>query len=186
MDGRYKMLSDKIINDLKARVISSKHHPFVIGIAGNSRSGKTTLARKLKDSFEKLNKKVFIVELDNWIKPKNERLESENVFGRFQLDVLSKDVEGIITGESVSKGYDIIIVEGVVALSSEQLRNLYDHKLFIDIDYSTQEKRVRELYTQRKYEQKEIDQIIKTRLDDEFVLIDKDRVFANCVVEGLS
>ena len=82
------MFSEKIINDLTVKVDSSKQLPFVIGIAGNSRSGKTTLARRLKDSFEKLNKSVFVIELDNWIKPKNERQESENVFGRFQLDVL--------------------------------------------------------------------------------------------------
>ncbi|MDZ7846820.1 MAG: HAD-IIIA family hydrolase [Owenweeksia sp.] len=60
-----------------------RQKPLVINIGGNSRSGKSSFATYLSQQLHKAGKKVLIVKLDDWILPKAERRNKEEVWHNF-------------------------------------------------------------------------------------------------------
>jgi len=177
--------------------------PFIIGIGGKSRSGKSTFATYLKKILEQQGKSVLVVELDNWILPKKERKPEQNVYERFQLNRIEEEIPKIIAGGSIElneydhlkrgicdkkvvysgRDFDVIIIEGVVALSSEKLRKMYDIKAFCREQKDKFIKRVREFYLWKGLSEGEIRQIIEERERDEYPLIEADEKFADIIIE---
>lgn len=111
--------------------------PFVIGIAGGSASGKTTLAKKLASYLE--NYKVYLMHMDDYFLPFDkhpmikgivtEKLyRDDNSPKAFDLDKLISDLKSLIA----SNDYEIIILEGLLTLTIDEIFSLLDLKLFID------------------------------------------------------
>ncbi|MBR2935499.1 MAG: uridine kinase [Paludibacteraceae bacterium] len=129
---------------------------FIIGIAGGTGSGKTTVVRKL---LERLPKgEVVVIPQDSYYKdsshvPVEER---QNINfdhpDAFEWPLLAKHIEQLKRGQAVEQPiYDyitssrlketvhvepkeIIIVEGIMALRDYHLRQQMDLKIFVDAD----------------------------------------------------
>lgn len=130
--------------------------PVVIGIAGGSCSGKTSVTRAIYDVFRE--ESVVVIEQDFYYKDQShmtfeERLETnyDHPYA-FDTDLLISHIEDLLKYEAVEKPvYDyvahtraaeviqvepkeVIIVEGILVLEDERLRDLMDIKLFVDTD----------------------------------------------------
>lgn len=129
--------------------------PIVIGIAGGSASGKTSIAKELKKHYS-VTKHVVILRMDDYYKdqshmPMEERLQTnyDHPFA-FDMDLLISDVVKLKSGQSIDKPVydfmnhtrsdyrehvecsDVIVLEGLMVLDNEELRSLLDIKVFVD------------------------------------------------------
>ena len=129
---------------------------LIIGIAGGTGSGKTSVVRKIVNSLEPGS--VVLLPQDSYYKdsshvPVEER---QNINfdhpDAFEWDLLSKHILMLKEGKSIEQptySYltctrqpetihivprDVIIIEGILALCDEKLRDLMDLKIFVDAD----------------------------------------------------
>ena len=196
------ILGDQLQHDVNTvKQLLPKKEKLVVSIGGNSRSGKSTLASALSQSLVKGGKSVFRINLDDWILQKNQRHKEVDVYSNFQLEKLELDVKSILNGneiildayvphperKEVKKTYrynneDVIVLEGVVALSSEKLRALSDIKVFKDISTFMLKARLQRFYNWKEYSKAEFETLYAKREKDEYEKIDNDRFFADLVV----
>jgi histidinol-phosphate phosphatase family protein len=195
-------LIDEPLKKVYEQVMALKKKlPLIISIGGNARSGKSTLASYLKWKFEQEGRSVLKIELDHWIVPENKRQDCKDVFDRFRLNDIETDIRKIMGGtriqmdtyanhpdrKSVSLNYqyerqDIIIIEGVVALSSEVIRNISDIKIFVEINAAKQFERFTKYYQWRGRNISDIEKLYRQRTGDEYGIIEKDTKFADIVI----
>ena len=127
----------------------------IIGIAGGSRSGKSTFTNRLKDYFQD---QLTVIYHDNYYKS-NEEVPFEDRKKRnydhpdaFDTDLLVSHLSALKDGKTIeSPVYDftmhtrsdevqilkpsrVMIVEGILILQAPELRRLLDIKLFVDAD----------------------------------------------------
>lgn len=136
--------------------------PYIVGVAGGSASGKTEIVKNLKNHFAD---KIEIIEHDNYYYAHdNLTLEERASLNydhpqSFETDLLIEHVKKIINNEEIDiPTYDftihtrssdtlkktpkpIVIVEGILVLENEELRNLMDMKVFVDCDCDVRLKR---------------------------------------------
>lgn len=129
--------------------------PLVIGIAGGTGSGKTTLTRSLMESF---GESVAVVYHDNYYKRHDELTYEERCLlnydapEAFDNDLMAEQLGQLIAGQSIECPiYDytvhnraeetltieprpIIIVEGILIFAEDKLCDYFDIKLFVDTD----------------------------------------------------
>ena len=101
---------------------------LIIGIAGGTGSGKTTVVRKIIESLPA--GEVVLLPQDSYYKdsshvPVEER---QNINfdhpDAFEWSLLSKHIEP----------REVVIIEGILALCDKKLRNMMDLKIFVDAD----------------------------------------------------
>ena len=136
--------------------------PYIVGVAGGSASGKTEIVKTLKKHFED---KLEIIEHDNYYFAHDNLTMDERASlnydhpQAFETDLLIEHVKKIINNEEINiPTYDftihtrssdtlkkipkpIVIVEGILVLENEELRNLMDMKVFVDCDGDVRLKR---------------------------------------------
>jgi histidinol-phosphate phosphatase family protein len=175
--------------------------PFVINIGGNTRSGKSTLATYLHKKFEAHEIRTMKVELDNWIIANPDRAASKDVFDRFDMLTLIKDLTALMRGAKIEKeghmhhpetssngesyqikSQKVIIIGGVVALSYPQLRGLSNYKIYKAISQDKLKEKFTSFYRWKGYSIEEIENIYAKRQIDEYDLIEYDQQFAHLVV----
>ena len=199
IDKPYKDLLEKVT----AKVGTEKNNkaPMVITIGGRSRSGKSIISKYLKQNLELIEKKVLRIELDNWLLAESDRANAKNVFDRFQLPLLTSDLEKIISGKKVvapgysinpnatkesvtydPSGCDVILIDGVVGLSMPLIRDLSTLKIFVTIDTELHKQRIFDYYQWRGKTENEIFCMYYSRLLDEYRLIDRQVDFADIVM----
>lgn len=129
--------------------------PLIIGIAGGTGSGKTTITRKIAAVF---GDDVSIVYHDNYYKSNDDLTYEERVSlnydhpDAFDTKLMIDQLDALQRGESVEcPTYDftlhtraketieikparIIVVEGILVLSDPELCNRMDIKIFVDTD----------------------------------------------------
>ena len=137
--------------------------PWVIGINGVDNSGKTVFSRDLEKYLRSRVYDTQLVELDDFHNKKEKRREGDDEIqaywdNAFDLDRLEQGVlkpikeEGVLDVElelldlesdeySVDKRYKVgqntvVILEGTL-LFREPIDNYIDHRIFLDIDFST-------------------------------------------------
>ncbi|HJH10784.1 MAG TPA: uridine kinase, partial [Metalysinibacillus jejuensis] len=130
--------------------------PIVIGIAGGSCSGKTTVTQTIKQTFH--NQSVVVIEQDYYYKDQSHLTFEERLTtnydhpSAFDNDLLIAHLETLLKREPINKPVydyvkhtraenvehiapaDVIIVEGMLILDDERLRNIMDMKIFVDTD----------------------------------------------------
>ncbi|TRY44904.1 uridine kinase [Geobacillus sp. LEMMJ02] len=130
--------------------------PVVIGVAGGSGSGKTSVARAIYDHFG--DRSILVLEQDFYYKdqshlPFEERLKTNYDHPlAFDNDLLIEHIHKLLRYEPIDKPVydytlhtrssdvirvepkDVIIVEGILVLEDERLRNLMDIKVYVDTD----------------------------------------------------
>jgi len=188
---------------IKIRADSLNKRPVIIAVAGNSRSGKSNFVSYLDIRFRKSGYSVLKIGLDNWILPEKVRKDCRDVYDRFNPGIIEKDLKRLLKGETVDlKSYanhphrksqrliyefnqeDIVILDGVVALGLYEVRQLADIKIFMDIDEKLLRHRIEQYYTWRQKEKNEIEELFQKRRGDEYQLIEKDRKFADFVINA--
>src|SRR5580700_3423689 len=118
---------------------------LIVGIAGGSASGKTTFTAALQASFARdfPDLQVITLGMDRYfyrgapggpifVSPSSgEALPNNNHPNSADNDRLVRDLEALRIAEDAP---DLIIVEGLMTLHLESLRNLLDIRLFIELD----------------------------------------------------
>ena len=132
------------------------HKITVIGIAGGTGSGKTTVVRKLVEALPPAY--VAVVPLDSYYNDTSEMTEEERHAinfdhpDAFDWKLLIKQVNLLRNGESIEQptySYikcnrlpetihvdpkPVIIIEGIMTLLNKRLREMMDLKVFVDCD----------------------------------------------------
>lgn len=128
---------------------------MAIGIAGGTGSGKTTITRLLSERF---GKDVSVIYYDNYYKAHDDLTYDERAKinydcpDAFDTELFLEDVAKLKRGEDVLcpvydytvhnrsnqtliiKSAPVILLEGILLLSDERIRNLLDIKIFVDTD----------------------------------------------------
>lgn len=129
--------------------------PTIIGIAGGTASGKTTIAKRLYDEASK-NGSVSLIRLDDYyfnmdkvVRSKTGKLNYDHP-DSYDIDYIMAHLNELKEGRAINKPiYDfvthsrmseyevvepsnIIIVEGIMAFAFDKLLPLYDIKIFVD------------------------------------------------------
>lgn len=127
----------------------------IIGIAGGTASGKTTIAKQLYDEAIKLGS-VDLIKIDDYYLGKDyvpvddEGNRNFDHPDAYDVDLLVKHLKDLINGQAIEKPtYDfvtstrtsiteivepaeVIIIEGIMVFAIKKLRKFFDIKLFVD------------------------------------------------------
>lgn len=127
----------------------------VLGVAGGSASGKTTIINKLQDFF---GEDIAVISHDSYYKAHPEMTYEERSQlnydhpDSFESDRMADDVRKLIKGYAIDMPvYDyvihnrsdktvriepktVIVMEGILILENKELRDLMDIKIFVDTD----------------------------------------------------
>ncbi|GAB6108856.1 uridine kinase [Fusibacter bizertensis] len=130
--------------------------PVVIGVSGGTGSGKSTVAKAIFKSLPDEN--ILIIEQDAYYKDQSNLTYEERVKTNydhplaFDTDLLIEHIKQLCNHQSIQKPIynfskhnretethcirpkEIIIIEGIMILEDERLRNLMDIKIFVDTD----------------------------------------------------
>jgi len=134
----------------------AKKTPLIIGIAGGSGSGKTSVTNAISEVFK--NHSVVVIQQDFYYKDQShlkfeERLNTNYDHPlAFDNDLLLEHIHNLLDNKAIEKPVydyakhtrssetiiiepkDVIILEGILVLEDERLRNLMNIKLFVDTD----------------------------------------------------
>jgi uridine kinase len=130
--------------------------PLIIGVAGGSGSGKTTVAKRVAESID--GAKVAFLDMDAYYRDHHTlshdelRLLNWDHPDAFDLDLLAKQLTQLGNGEAVDKpvydfvrhrrapesqrveSADVIVIDGILLLVDERIRERLDIKVFVDTD----------------------------------------------------
>ena len=127
----------------------------IVGIAGGTASGKTTIVRRIKEKF---GDDIVVINHDSYYKAHDDlsyedrsRLNYDHPES-FDTDLMISDIKKLKQNQSIDMPvYDytihnradsivhvspkkVIIVEGILILENKELRDLMDIKVFVDTD----------------------------------------------------
>jgi uridine kinase len=130
--------------------------PLIIGIAGGSGSGKTTVARKIAEALTPAS--VAFIDMDAYYRNHVElTLEERRRVNwdhpdAFDLDLLSRQLGALASGAAVEKpvynfvshlrdersetipAADVVVIDGILLFVDERVRERCDVKVFVDTD----------------------------------------------------
>lgn len=130
--------------------------PLIIGVAGGSGSGKTTVARRVAESLS--GAKVAFLDMDAYYRDHHElthdelRLLNWDHPDAFDLDLLATHLAQLGDGHAIEKPVydfvrhrrapeaqrvepaDVIVIDGILLLVEEKIRARLDVKVFVDTD----------------------------------------------------
>ncbi|MBE6115633.1 MAG: uridine kinase [Erysipelotrichaceae bacterium] len=131
--------------------------PVIIGVAGGSASGKTSVARLLRNSFSD-SKTVTIIRMDDYYKDQSHMIFADRLKtnydhpNAFDTDLLVKHIDELVAGHSIEKPTydfvnhtrsqitervdpsDVLVLEGLFVLEEPEIYDRLDMRLFIDTD----------------------------------------------------
>lgn len=132
-----------------------KKNICIVGIAGGSASGKTTIVNNIKELFQN---DIELISHDNYYLSNDDKTMEERMNlnydhpSSFDTDKMIEDVKKLKSGEMIYRPvYDytkhtrakevvavypkkVIILEGILILEDPRLRELMDIKIFVDTD----------------------------------------------------
>lgn len=167
-----KSVKDDFVQRFTKRIIENPEKKIMIGICGESASGKTTICEHIKQSVDKFGLPVEIISTDNYFNDISALINECGGFDKFlesgydldapsnfMTDQLKEDLKMLADGHDVmtpqylingsgvnvphslpAKSQKIIAVEGLAAMY-DNVYDLFDVKIYIDIDRDEQEER---------------------------------------------
>ncbi len=130
--------------------------PLIIGIAGGSGSGKTTVARRVADALE--NASIAFIDMDAYYRNFTtlSAEERKHVYwdhpDAFDLDLFASQMAALAAGETIEKPVydfvihgrrtetkrvepaDVIVIDGILLFTDRRVRELCDVKVYVDAD----------------------------------------------------
>ncbi|GHN37304.1 uridine kinase [Lactobacillus delbrueckii] len=134
----------------------AKQKPLVIGIAGGSGSGKTTVSKEISkrlpaDQVLILTEDAYYNDNSALSMDERKKINYDHP-NAYDTDLLIEQLQDLLDGKAIEmptynfnilsrakdtihvEPADIIILEGILVLASEELRKFMDIKLFVDAD----------------------------------------------------
>jgi uridine kinase len=136
--------------------MSAPKTPFVLGIAGGSGSGKSTIARAILEALAPSG--GVLIEQDHYYRPQPDLSLEERAQVNYdhpdslEVELLAAHIDELRAGRAIERpSYDfavhdrapkgvriepapVIVVEGILVLFEARLRQRFDAKLFVDTD----------------------------------------------------
>jgi uridine kinase len=180
--------------------------PLVIGVAGGSGSGKTTVVRRIVESIG--DEQVTVLEHDRYYRDRNDlRLEERAALNydhpdSLETDLLVHHVQDLRAGRSIeAPRYDFaryarhgqtetiaprraIIVEGILIFTDPALRALMDVKVFVDTDDDTRfiRRLQRDISVRGRTVQSVIDQYLETVKPMHLEFVEPSKRYADVII----
>jgi uridine kinase len=134
----------------------TRRPPLVLGIAGGSGSGKSTIARAILEALPE--GRGVLLQQDHYYRSQSHLPEAERANVNYdhpdalELDLLCNHLDALRTGQAILRPtYDftihdrlkagvpvtpaaIIVVEGILVLADDRLRSRFEVKLYVDTD----------------------------------------------------
>ena len=156
---------------------------LIIGVAGGTGSGKSTFTNRIKDEF---GDRVTVIYYDNYYRAHDEipfeerKLINYDHPDAFETDLFIKHLRQLRNGEPVEcpvydytvhnrsnetvtiKPSPVIIVEGIMVLQNEELRDLLDIKIYVEAD--ADERILRRVIRDVKYRGRDVEGIAQQYL----------------------
>jgi len=180
--------------------------PIVIGVAGGSGSGKTTVVRRIVDALG--DARVTVLEHDRYYRDRNDlRLEERASLNydhpdSLETDLMVEHINQLRAGRSVEAPvYDFarharvpatetvapgraIIVEGILIYTDAALRALMDVKVFVDTDDDTRfiRRLQRDISERGRTVQSVIDQYLGTVKPMHLEFVEPSKRYADIIV----
>ena len=163
---------------------NNSEFPFIIGIAGGTGSGKSTFTNRLKDIFRD---QVTVLYYDNYYKAHDDMTFEERKKinydhpSAFETELLLEHLKDLKAGKSIQcpvydyskhnrsekvvevKPSKIILLEGILVLADERLRDMMDVKVFVEAD--ADERILRRVLRDVKERGRDIQNIVDQYLD---------------------
>lgn len=165
-------VNSDFISRFSKRLINNPHKRLLVGITGESASGKSTICKEIKKIIEQFHMPVSVLSTDNYFNDISALIKKFGSFDNlrdngydvdaptsFQLNTLTEDLtllsEGIDvmipmylpngTGVSVPHAQKIasqkiIVVEGIATMY-EQVKDIFDVKIYVESDNSIRKDR---------------------------------------------
>ena len=181
---------------------------FVIGVTGGSGGGKSSFAKQLCDKLE--GNKTTIIEQDSYYKDRSQlsKLEIQGVNfdhpDSFDMQLFATHLKLIKQGKTIQKPlYDfvshtrtgdmvevrskpIVVVEGILLFTNEELRKCFDLKIFIDTDADI--RLIRRMQRDLKHRGKDVNSIItqylKTVRPMHLKFVEPFKGYADLIISG--
>ena len=180
---------------------------MVIGIAGGTGSGKTTLAENIAHAF---GDRVAIIAHDSYYRAQNDKSYEERCIQNydhpdaFETDLLCRHLELLAQGQAVDVPvYDytvhnrsdrtkrlesraVVILEGILIFSDPELRRRMDLKIFVDTDADERILRriVRDTESRGRSLESVINQYLKTVKPMHDAFVEPYKRYADIIVPG--
>ena len=130
--------------------------PILIGIAGGTGSGKSTISKEIFKKFD--DQCIAMIEQDSYYKDQSDISFEERIKTNydhpdaFDTSLLVKHLSNLLIGQAIDKPIydfevhnrktettrveprDIIIIEGILILQEPDIRELMDIKIYVDTD----------------------------------------------------
>jgi len=156
---------------------------MIIGVAGGTGSGKTTLARHIANAF---GDRVAVITHDSYYRRQDNKSVEERALQNydhpdaFETDLLCHHLKMLAEGQAVEVPvYDytihnrassttrvepkpVIVLEGILLFSDEELRSMMDLKIFVDTD--ADERILRRIVRDTKERGRTLESVIKQYL----------------------
>lgn len=131
--------------------------PLIIGIAGGTASGKTSISRHIQEMYDDVTS-VLIIRQDDYYKDQSEKTMEERTKTNYDhpdsidTDLLVAHVHELMEGKSIQKPLydfvehtrsketeicypcDVLILEGLFVLQDPKIREFLDIKVFVDTE----------------------------------------------------
>jgi len=158
--------------------------PFIIGIAGGTGSGKTTVAQKIYDSLNGINviiiqQDAYYIDLGHLVLEERKKINFDHP-SSIDNELLVEHLNQLINGKEIEipiysfTNYtrmkektrvipqDIIILEGILVLEEKKVRDLLDVKIYVDTDED--ERFIRRLIRDTKQRGRTMESVIEQYL----------------------
>ena len=133
-----------------------RNRPIIIGVTGGTGSGKTSVTRKIMADYEDVS--LAYIEQDAYYKDQSHLSFEERIKTNydhplaFDTDLLKSHLNQLLNNEAIDmpvydytqhtrsqqtvhiEPRDVIILEGILILYDEELRDLMDIKVYVDTD----------------------------------------------------
>lgn len=153
--------------------------PYIIGVAGNSGSGKTFFLNCFLKHFKP--GEISLISLDNYYIPSNTKTKEENKLYNFDLpsafdkDTFYNDIKSLVEWKTITKEEytfnnsllksrileikpsPILIIEGLFIFYYDQINSLIDHRIFMHTDEKTAlTRRLKRDFIERGYSEDDV------------------------------
>jgi uridine kinase len=174
--------------------------PFVVGISGFSRSGKSTFAHGILRELRKKGIGALHVKLDGWILPRSKRISNPGSEERNQVSLYPSLLEQLFGGkEIVGAGYceadreayepvryllrdeRVVLLDGLYACHAG-IRNRLDWSVYLEVEEEVLRSRFAEFYRWKGDDARAVESLLSERIEEEWPSVLRQRQGADKVL----
>ncbi|MGO9021957.1 MAG: HAD-IIIA family hydrolase [Syntrophobacteraceae bacterium] len=189
-----------VLAEFVAESVKTAVRPFVVGICGFSRSGKSTFAHGIVRELRKKGIGALHVKLDGWILPRSKRISNPGSEERNQASLYPLLLEQLLAGkEIVGAGYweadreasalvrylfrdeRVVLLDGLYACHAG-IRNKLDWSVYLETEEEVLQSRFREFYRWKGDDEDTVESLLSERIEEEWPSILKQRQGADKVL----